>query len=220
MALVPFVQKEQTIIAATHATFPMNLVVVSEKRFFPLQGSRCLPILKAGANQKSRSTHIHVLPACSKPNGFLDLQNRLDFNKLTNTVEQMGEVQGKHSLLNEFQDVFKGLGCVEGEYSIKLLRLLDRLKETLNDLERNDVIAKVEKPVSLVSNLVIVEKANNWLRLCLDPPDLNEAIKREDFNPQVLRKFQTPLTVVKFSSLLTCQMAQIAIGRIIISMRV
>ena len=64
-----------------------------------------------------------------------------------------------------------------------------RLKETLNDLERNDIIAKVEDPVSLVSNLVIVEKANSWLRLCLDPPDFNEAIEREDFKPPSLRKF-------------------------------
>ena len=73
VALVPFVQKEQTIVASTHATFPMNLVVFSEK-LFPLQGSRCLPVLKAVANRKSRSTRIHLLPACSKPNGFLYLQ--------------------------------------------------------------------------------------------------------------------------------------------------
>jgi hypothetical protein len=36
------------------------------------------------------------------------------------------------------------------------LRLIDKLKSTLNDLERN--IAKVEEPVTWVSNLVIVEK--------------------------------------------------------------
>ena len=37
--------------------------------------------------------------------------------------------------------------------------------------------------MSWVSNLVIVEKANKTLRLCLDPPDLNEAIEKEDFKP-------------------------------------
>ena len=76
--------------------------------------------------------------------------------------------------LDEFQDVFKGLGCVEEEYNIKLkanshptiqpqrnvpLRLIDKLKGTLNDLGRKDIIAKVEKTVTWVSNLVIVEKA-------------------------------------------------------------
>ena len=58
-----------------------------------------------------------------------------------------------------------------------------RLRATLDDLERRDIITKVEEPVDWVSNLVIVEKANNTLRLCLDPPDLNQAIEREDFKP-------------------------------------
>jgi len=38
------------------------------------------------------------------------------------------------------------------------LRLIDKLKSTLKDLERNNIIAKVEEPVTWVSNLVIVEK--------------------------------------------------------------
>ncbi|PFX16114.1 Retrovirus-related Pol polyprotein from transposon 17.6 [Stylophora pistillata] len=97
---------------------------------------------------------------------------------------------------DEFQDVFKGLGCVEGEYNIKLkansnptiqpqrnipLRLKDKLKGTVKDLEQKDIIAKVEEPVTWVSNLVIVEKPNKTLTLRLDPPDLTEAIKKEDF---------------------------------------
>ena len=133
---------------------------------------------------------------------LLGLESCLDLELITlnNKVEQIGlsvdEVQEKFTLLDEFQDVFKGLRCVEGEYTIKLkanshptiqpqrnvpLRLMDTLKGTLNDLERKDIIAKVEEPVSWVSNLVIVEKANKTLRLCLDPPDLNEAIEKEDF---------------------------------------
>ena len=117
-------------------------------------------------------------------------------------VEQIGlninEVQQKRAILNEVQDVFEGLGCVEGEYTIKLkvnsqptiqpqrnvpLRLRNKLKATLDDLERRDIITKVEEPVDWVSNLVVVEKANNTLRLCLDPPDLNQVIEREDFKP-------------------------------------
>ena len=44
-------------------------------------------------------------------------------------------------------------------------------------------MTNVEEPVDWVSNLVIVEKANNTLKLCLDPTDLNQAIEREDFKP-------------------------------------
>ena len=107
-------------------------------------------------------------------------------------------MQQKPAILNEFRDGFEGLGCVEGEYTIKLkvnsqstiqpqrnvpLRLRDKLKATLDDIERRDIITNVEEPVDWVSNLVIVEKANNTLKLCLDPPDLNQAIEREDFKP-------------------------------------
>ena len=86
-------------------------------------------------------------------------------------VEQIGlninEVQQKRAILNEVQDVFEGLGCVEGEYTIKLkvnsqpiiqpqrnvpLRLRNKLKATLDDLERRDIITKVEEPVDWVNN--------------------------------------------------------------------
>ena len=119
-------------------------------------------------------------------------------NKVEQVVLCVDEVQEKITLLDDFQDVFTGLGCVEGEYDIKLkanshptiqpqrnvpLRLMDKLRETLSDLERKEIIAKVEEPVAWVSNLVIVEKTNKTLRSCLDPPDLNEAIEKEDFKP-------------------------------------
>ena len=44
---------------------------------------------------------------------------------------------------------------------------------------RLDIIDKVEGPTDWVSNLVIVEKPNGKLRVCLDPRDLNQAIKRQ-----------------------------------------
>ena len=80
-----------------------------------------------------------------------------------------------------------------------------RLRATLDDLERRDIITKVEEPVDWVSNLVIVEKANNTLRLCLDPPDLNQTIEREDFKPPSFETISNTLMVARFSQLLTCQ---------------
>ena len=122
---------------------------------------------------------------------------KLELISMNNNVEQIAlsvdEVQKKCSLLDEFQDVFVGLGCVEGEYSVKLkatshptiqpqrnvpLRLRDKLKETSDNLERKNFIAEVEESVDWVSNLV--EKSSNTLRLYLDPPVLNEVIEKED----------------------------------------
>ena len=104
---------------------------------------------------------------------------------------------------------------VEGDYNIKLkadshptiqpqrnvpLRLRDKLKATRDDLERKDIITKVEEPVDWVSNLVIVEKPNNTLRLCLDPPDLNQAREREDFKPPSLEMISNTLNGCKVFS--------------------
>ena len=42
-----------------------------------------------------------------------------------------------------------------------------------------DIIEPVQKPTDWVNGLVLVEKPNGKLRVCLDPRPLNKAIKRE-----------------------------------------
>jgi len=50
--------------------------------------------------------------------------------------------------------------------------------KTLPDVNlKCDVLQKVDEPADWVHNLVIVEKKNESLRLCLDPQDLNKVIK-------------------------------------------
>ena len=46
-------------------------------------------------------------------------------------------------------------------------------------MERQEIIAPVDRPTEWVSNLTVVEKKNGTLRVCLDPILLNEAIRRE-----------------------------------------
>lgn len=152
---------------------------------------------KVNESKGSTSFEYYVLQDNVRPLLGLESCLKLELISVNNNVEQIAlsvdEVQKKCSLLDEFQDVFVGLGCVEGEYSVKLkatshptiqpqrnvpLRLRDKLKETSENLERKNIIAKVEESVDWVSNLV--EKSSNTLRLYLDPPDLNEVIEKED----------------------------------------
>lgn len=181
--------------------------------------SKCLLDTKVKGAKGSTPLKFCVLRGNIRP--LLGLESCLDPELITvnNKIEQIGlsvnEVREKFTLLEEFQDVFKGLGCVEGEYNIKLkansnptiqpqrnvpLRLIDKLKGTFKDLEQKDIIAKVEKPVTWVSNLVIVEKLKKTLRLCLDPPDLNEAIEREDFKPPSFETISSTLSGCKVFS--------------------
>ncbi|XP_046850289.1 uncharacterized protein K02A2.6-like [Xenia sp. Carnegie-2017] len=60
---------------------------------------------------------------------------------------------------------------------------MPRLKSTLENLTEIGIISKVDRATDWVNSLVIVEKRNGMLRLCLDPKHLNQAIKREYYNP-------------------------------------
>ena len=102
--------------------------------------------------------------------------------------------------ITELPDVFTGLGRMEGEYHIELddkvepppppphpfhrprrvpYSLFEKLKQKLQELEEKDVIQKVERPTPRANTLVIVEKPDRSLRLCLDLRDLNKAIRPE-----------------------------------------
>lgn len=58
------------------------------------------------------------------------------------------------------------------------LALHEKLKQLLADLQKRDIIEKVDLATAWVHNLVIVEKKGRKLRLCLDPRNLNKYIKR------------------------------------------
>ena len=48
-------------------------------------------------------------------------------------------------------------------------------------MEQLGAIEKVDQPTEWVNSIVIVEKEDGSLRICLDPKDLNRAVKREHF---------------------------------------
>ena len=97
-------------------------------------------------------------------------------------------------ILNEYADVFTGIGCMEREHHIVInpdvqpvvhpprkvpLQLMPKLKKTLDDMIAAGIIVKTDEPTDWVNSLLIIEKKDHSLRLCLDPKDLNRAIKRE-----------------------------------------
>ena len=57
----------------------------------------------------------------------------------------------------------------------------ERLRETLEDLEKREIIARVTTLTPWISSMVVVPKKNCKLRICLDPMDLHRALQRENY---------------------------------------
>ena len=108
------------------------------------------------------------------------------------TLPQNDSLLTKNTVIEEYKHHFSGLGDLEGEITIHLKEnatpvvhpphrvphaIKQRLKEELDKMENTGVINKVTTPTDWVNSLVVVEKENGKLRICLDPKDLNAAIK-------------------------------------------
>lgn len=95
-----------------------------------------------------------------------------------------------------YKDVFTGLGCVPGLHNIKIdsavppvihpprkipIALKDQIKTELDRMEQLGVVEKQTEPTDWVNSMVIVQRPGKKLRICIDPQDLNKAIKREHY---------------------------------------
>lgn len=138
-----------------------------------------------------RSFEFEVVDSSSPPILGLRAVGELDLVRRVGSVNLAGR---SGSILDEFPQVFQGIGCVEGDHVINVdpsvppvihaarrvpLALMDGVKSELESMENNKIIAKVDCPTSWVNSMVVVEKANGDLRICLDPKDLNKAVMRE-----------------------------------------
>jgi hypothetical protein len=123
----------------------------------------------------------------------------------------------KMDIFKEYADVFEGLGCLEGEHTIQIdegvtpkvhpprkipVTLREKLKTELNRMEKMKVIVKIEEPTQWVNPIVIVEKPNGKLRICLDPRDLNTAVMREHYQLPTVEEITCRLSEAKYFTVL------------------
>jgi hypothetical protein len=98
------------------------------------------------------------------------------------------------SIIDKFSDCFEGVGCLEREHKIRVdpqvrpvinrarripLSMTTRVKSELDKMEEMDIISRVDEPTEWVSSMVVTEKKDGSVRICLDPKPLNQAILRE-----------------------------------------
>ena len=112
-------------------------------------------------------------------------------------VKRVNKVEKEESVLEEFKDVFQGLGRLKQKHSIRLkhecepvihpariapYRLQEQFDKTLCDMESNKIITKVTELTEWVNPIVTVRKPSSALRICLDPLGLNKVIRREHYS--------------------------------------
>ena len=80
------------------------------------------------------------------------------------------------------------------------IHLKDELKSELDKMLTIDVIRKVTEPTDWVNSLTYSRKANGEIRVCLDPKDLNKAIKRNHHKTPTLEELTHKFREARFFS--------------------
>ena len=118
-----------------------------------------------------------------------------------NRTNSEARITSKIELIDAYPDRFEGIGSFQGEFHITIdksvppvvhsprrcpIHLKDEVKTELGKMEELGVITNVSAPTYWVSSIVHSRKSNNKLRICLDPKDLNRAIKRPHYKTPTL----------------------------------
>ena len=80
--------------------------------------------------------------------------------------------------------------------------MLPKVKEKLESMERNGIIVKRDEPTAWVNSMLVVEKKDGSIRLCLDTKELNKAIMREHYSVPTFDDVLPQLSGKKFFSII------------------
>lgn len=153
----------------------------------------------------------------SKASPIFGLKTCLDLNLISRIYSLNSKTASSEEILENYSDVFEGLGCLSTEYKIQIDKeakpvihpprkipyaLKNKVKNELNRLEKMRVIEKVTEPTEWVNSLVVVEKPNKDVRLCLDPRDLNKSVLREHYPMKTVEEVAAKVSTAKMYSVL------------------
>ncbi|KAG8191038.1 hypothetical protein JTE90_029481 [Oedothorax gibbosus] len=186
---------QEVVVNKTSVNFKLDTVLDYNKNPIPIIGTCILNCVTEKIQQKLKfvvcdlnSSPILGLQAFQS----LGLIQRLCQLNKTSPADQPCTVE---QVLEEFQDVFSGMGRLNRTVKINLkpdsiphvaaprkipLALHDRVKKELENMEEQGIIVRVEEPTEWVSNMVVVDSPKK-LRICIDPRPLNEAIRRPHY---------------------------------------
>ena len=116
-------------------------------------------------------------------------------------------------IIEEFTDVFEGeVGTLEGEQQLEVdpkvqpttapsrrvpFAVKAKVKDELMRLTNLEVIQSVDEPTDWFSNMVVATKPSGELRICIDPKQLNKALKRERYPIPVIEDVMPDIAKAK-----------------------
>ena len=129
-------------------------------------------------------------------------------------------LNGDSEVKRQYHDLFTGLGCMDGDYTIRLkedanpfavftprcvpVNLLPQLKEELDKLQQLGVIKRVDEPTPRCAPIVVVPKKSTGIRLCVDLTRLNDAVLREQYMLPAIDQMLARIAGAKVFSKLDC----------------
>ncbi len=121
---------------------------------------------------------------------------------------------------NTYPNLFKGLGELEGEYSIKVkpgatpfalftprrvpLAMINKVRDELTRMEELGVISKVDIPTDWCAGMVVVPKPDGKIRICIDFTKLNEWVLRETYPLPKIDNLLAQVNESKYFTKLDC----------------
>ena len=133
-------------------------------------------------------------------------------------IKRLDEIK-EQSVMDQYPSVFEPtVGKLKGvKYRIRVneevspvvnaprkvpFAIRERVKAELDKMTEQGIITKVTKPTPWVNSMVIVEKQDKTLRICLDPLHLNKAVKREHYQLPTVEDICSKLAGAKYFSVL------------------
>lgn len=121
-----------------------------------------------------------------------------------------------HGVLEKFDEVFRGIGQLPGEYALEVdptvrpvqnrprkvpIAMQKDVKAKVAALVEKGILSRVDHPTDWISNMQPVRKPNGTIRLCIDPANLNKALKRNHFPMPAIEDVLPELDKAKIFSL-------------------
>lgn len=142
-------------------------------------------------------------------------------NAICSTIQSESMLNVK-DILTEYGKVFSGIGRVNTECKIMLkdnfepvicaprkipIALKNKVKAKLDKMVAEKIIVPVSEPTDWVHPIVIANKSNGDIRICMDPRALNPYVKRENFKIPTQETLFAELAGAKYFSLMDASSA-------------